>query len=227
MKKENTVLIVDDEKINRLNLGKILGELYEIVEAENGREAIEILEKEPGRFAAIVLDLVMPEFSGFQFMEVYSKSKTFGMIPVVIATVEGDSKTEKECLKLGAWDFVGKPYDPSIIQLRIKNVIDRSENQVTKELRRRTQFSELGNIYNMSMFYYMTREMLDRYPENQFAIIRMDIEKFRLINAFFGRDEGNKLLRYVAEYLIGLDYEDRYVTYGHINADVFCVCFSY
>lgn len=227
MKKENTILIVDDEKVNRLNLKKILGDMYEIVEAENGREAIDILEKEADRISAIILDLVMPEYNGFQFMEAYSQSKLFGMIPVVIATIEGDIKTEKECLKLGAWDFVGKPYDPSIIQLRVKNVIDRSENQVSKELRRRTQFSELASIYNMSMFYYATREMLDRYPEKQYALIRIDIEKFRLINAFFGREEGNKLLRYVADYLISQDYGDKLITYGHMSADVFSICLAY
>ena len=227
MKKENTVLIVDDEKVNRLNLAKILGDTYEILEAENGRDAIAILEKEHEKVSAIVLDLVMPEFSGFQFMEVYSQSKTFGMIPVVIATVEGDSKTEKECLKLGAWDFVGKPYDSSIIQFRVKNVIDRSENQISKELRRRTQFSELAAIYNMSMFYYTTREMLDRHLGQKFALLRMDIGKFRLVNAFFGRDEGNKLLKYLAEYLRGLDYENKPITFGHMSADVFCVCFAY
>lgn len=227
MKKENTVLIVDDEKINRLNLEKILGDTYEILEAENGHQAIEILEKEPEKVSAIVLDLVMPEFSGFQFMEVYSKSKTFGMIPVVIATVEGDSKTERECLKLGAWDFVGKPYDSSIIQFRVKNVIDRSENQISKELRRRTQFSELAAIFNMSMFYYSTREMLDRHPEEKFVLIRMDIGKFRLINSFFGRDEGNKLLTYLAEYLRELDYINKPIRFGHMSADVFCVCFAY
>lgn len=227
MKKENTVLIVDDEKVNRLNLAKILGDTYEILEAENGRDAIAILEKEHEKVSAIVLDLVMPEFNGFQFMEVYSQSKTFGVIPVVIATVEGDSKTEKECLKLGAWDFVGKPYDSSIIQFRVKNVIDRSENQVSKELRRRTQFSELATIYNMSMFYYTTREMLNRHSNRKFALIRMDIGKFRLVNAFFGRDEGNKLLKYLAEYLRGLDYINKPIRFGHMSADVFCACFAY
>ncbi|MBQ8279161.1 MAG: EAL domain-containing protein [Roseburia sp.] len=227
MKKENTVLIVDDEKVNRLNLRKILGDIYEIVEAENGQQAIDILERDADKISAIVLDLIMPGFSGYQFMEVYAKSKTFGMIPVVIATVEGDSKTEKECLKLGAWDFVGKPYDSSIIQFRVKNVIDRSENQISKELRRRTQFSELTTIFNMSMFYYSTREMLNRYPEKKFALIRMDIEKFRLINAFFGRAEGNKLLKYMAEYLREMDYAEKPIRFGHMSADVFGICFAY
>lgn len=225
--KENTVLIVDDEKINRLILRKILGDSYEILEAENGREAIELLEREPEAVSAVVLDLVMPEFSGFQFMEVYSKSKTFGMIPVVITTVAGDSKTERECLRLGAWDFVSKPYDAEIIRFRVKNVIDRSENHVSKELRHRTQYSEIAPIYNMSMFYYTTRKMLQRYPQEKYAFIRMDFEKFRLINSFFGRDEGNNLLKYMVEYLLHLDYINTRITFGHMNADVFCVCLAY
>ncbi len=227
MRKENTVLIVEDEKINRLSLQKILGETYEILEAENGLEAIEILEKEAGKISAIILDLIMPKCNGFEFMEIYSKSKIFGMIPVVVATIEGDIETEKKCLALGAWDFIGKPYDVGIIRFRIKNMIERSEHQMRKELQRRSQFSEVVAIYNMSMFYFATRELLNRYLEEKFAIIRMDIEKFRLINAFFGRDEGNRLLNYMAEYLLKLDYKNRHITFGHMNADVFCVCISY
>ncbi len=225
-KKENTILIVDDEKINRLNLRKILGDTYEILEAEDGKEAIDILEKNIDAVSAIILDLIMPNFNGYQFMKEYSQSKTFGAIPVVIATVAGDVATEKECLELGAWDFVGKPYDPSIIRFRVKNVIDRSQNQISKELRYRTQYSDIAPIYNMSMFYYVTNKMLDRYPDKNFAFIRMDIERFRLVNVLFGREEGNKLLFHVADSLRGLE-ESGTVAYGHNSADVFCIFMAY
>ena len=171
MRKENTVLIVDDEKVNRLNLGKILGDTYEIVEAENGREAIEILQAQKIRISAIILDLIMPEFNGYDFMREYAQSKTFGTIPVVIATVAGDVNTEKECLEMGAWDFVSKPYDASIIQFRIKNVIDRSQHQLNKELNYRIQYSDLAEIYNMSTFIYATGKMLESYKEKKFAFI--------------------------------------------------------
>ena len=62
---KNTVLIVDDEQVNRLNLRKILESSYEIMEACDGKEALEILEKEEGNLSAIILDLVMPGFSGY------------------------------------------------------------------------------------------------------------------------------------------------------------------
>ena len=218
MRKENTVLIVDDEKVNRLNLGKILGDTYEIVEAENGRQAIDILQKQYDRISAVILDLIMPEFNGYDFMKEYAKSKTFGTIPVVIATIDGDVKTEKECLKLGAWDFVSKPYDASIIQFRVKNVIDRSQHQLNKELNYRAQFSTLAEIYNMSTFIYATEKMLERNPNEKFAFIRMDIDKFRLVNAFFGQEEGDHLLKYVAEYL-----RSQFSQYKYI----FTVCLGY
>ena len=227
MIKENTVLIVDDEKVNRLNLGKILGSTYEIVEAENGQEAIEILQTQAEHISAIVLDLIMPEFDGYAFMKEYAKSKTFGMIPVVIATVEGDAKTEKECLELGAWDFVSKPYDASIIQFRVKNVIDRSQHQLKKELNYRTQYSELAEIYNLPTFQYATEKMLEQYPDKNYVMIRMDIDKFRLVNAFFGAEEGDNLLKYIANYLLNLQDEYEHVTFGHVNADIFAVCLSY
>lgn len=227
MKKENTVLIVDDEKVNRLNLRKILGSTYEIIEAEDGKEAIELLQSQTVDVSAIILDLIMPNFDGYAFMKEYAQSKTFGMIPVVIATVAGNVETEKECLELGAWDFVGKPYDANIIQFRVKNVIDRSQHQLKKELNYRAQYSELMEIYNLSTFYYATEKMLEQFSEHKYAMIRMDIDKFRLVNAFFGAKEGDSLLRHVANYLIGLREKYEHVTFGHVNADIFAVCLGY
>ena len=227
MRKDNTVLIVDDEKVNRLNLRKILDDTYEIIEAENGKEAIEILRTHSEQISAIVLDLIMPEFDGYAFMKEYAKSKTFGMVPVVIATVEGDVKTEKECLALGAWDFISKPYDVSIIRFRVKNVIDRSQYQLKKELNYRTQYSEVAEIFNMPTFCYATEKMLEQYPEYKYAMIRMDIDKFRLVNAFFGSEEGDSLLKYIANFLAELENINEKVTFGHVNADVFAVCLRY
>ena len=57
--------------------------------------------------------------------------------------------------------------------------------------------------------------------------IRIDIEKFQLINSFFGMDEGDNLLKYMADYLQNVEKEYRYITYGRIEADIFAVCFSY
>ena len=69
--------------------------------------------------------------------------------------------------------------------------------------------------------------MLNIFGTEDFAFIRIDTEKFQLINSFFGMDEGDNLLKYMADYLQNVEKEYRYITYGRIEADIFAVCFSY
>lgn len=223
----STVLIVDDAKVNRITLRKILDGIYDVLEAEDGREALEILKREQNRISAIVLDLIMPGVSGLEFMKVYGASEQYRTIPVLIATVKDDVQTERECLELGAWDFVSRPYDPDIIRFRIKNVIDRSQLQLGRELQYRAEYDILTNIYNKVKFYQMTRDLLDQNPNEKFVFIRLDIEKFQLINAFFGMAAGDRLLRYIADEIKRYAGEGANITYGRIEADIFGICMPY
>lgn len=226
---KNKILIVDDAAIDRITLRKILEESYEIIEAENGQQALDILESQTewDFISAVLLDLVMPEFSGYQFMKEYQKIETYRRIPVVVATVEGDTQTERECLELGAWDFVTKPYDPMVIRFRIKNVIERSQHQLSKELKYRADYDTLTGIYNKTKFFAETRVVLNQNASELFAFIRIDIEKFQLVNAFFGVQEGDNLLRYVARDIQAFAGESTRISYGRIEADIFCICMPY
>lgn len=226
---KNKVLIVDDAKIDRMALRKILEDTYEIIEAENGQQALDILEGQPewDPIVAVLLDLVMPEISGLQFMEEYRKVETYRRIPVIIATVEGDTCTERECLELGAWDFVSKPYDPIVIRFRLKNAIERSQHQLSRELKYRADYDMLTGIYNKTKFFETARALLNRNPSETFAVIRIDIEKFQLVNSFFGVSEGDKLLCYIAGEIRRFAGRSMLISYGRIEADVFCLCVPY
>lgn len=227
MTEKNVVLIIDDAKINRASLNRILCDTYEVLEAESAEQALDILSREAGRIAAMVLDLIMPGMSGFDFMKIYQKSEKFRNIPVIIATAEGNVKTERECLELGAWDFISKPYDPNITQFRLKNVIDRSQLQISKELKYRAEYDMLTGIYNKVKFFQMTGELLERNPSEKFVYIRLDIEKFQLVNSFFGVAEGDRLLQAIAESLrIRAQGNDK-ITYGRIEADIFGICMPF
>lgn len=223
---KHKILIVDDAAIDRIALRKILEDTYEIIEAENGQQALDILESQTewDSISAILLDLVMPEFSGYQFMQEYQKIETYRRIPVVVASIEGDTETERECLELGAWDFVSKPYDPMVIRFRIKNVIERSQQQLSIELKYRADYDTLTGIYNKTRFFEATRALLNQNTSELFAFIRIDIEKFQLVNSFFGVQAGDNLLRYVAEEIETFAGKSRRITYGRIEADIFCIC---
>lgn len=83
----------------------------------------------------------------------------------------------------------------------------------------------LTGVYNIHSFYDKTREMMDNDPDKKYAIIRVDIDKFKLINDLYGFSEGDKVLRFLAS-VIRSEMQDK-GTYGRINSDIFCMCITY
>ena len=219
------ILAVDDSLVNRKILSKIISGEYSVIEAENGEMAIGILRSQYSEIAAIILDIVMPVMDGYLVLERVAGDERFKNIPIIIATEKSDNESEIKALRLGAWDFVSKPYNGEIIKFRIKNAIERSQLYTLQQLRYLAEFDELTGIYNKNKFYKSTREMLLANPGADFVLIRFDVDRFQLINSFFGTQEGDRLLKYIAKMLSGYVSDKQPSAYGRIEADVFCLCF--
>lgn len=113
-----------------------------------------------------------------------------------------------------------------VIKFRLHNAIERSQLSAFNQLKYLSEYDALTGIYNKEKFFQATRELLDAHPGEQFAFIRADIDRFQLINSIYGADEGDCLLKYMAENLKQCGQKGRY-TYGRIDADVFAVCRTY
>ena len=118
------VLIVDDQEINRDILASILNKAYEPVLATNGLEALEALGKDGNGFVLVLLDLMMPEMSGYEFLEHVNKNGIIDAVPVIVISAEVDAKTERRCLDLKVIDFIRKPFDKLAVTRRVENVIN-------------------------------------------------------------------------------------------------------
>lgn len=221
---ENTVLVVEDNELNRMLLTTILEDTYHVLEAENGRKALEVLRDSKNSVSAVITDLIMPEMDGFQFLEAYSSSPEFVNIPVIVSTSQSDSESEVKCLEYGAWDFIKKPYNAEIIRFRVKNVIERSELYVLRKLRYQEQFDTLTGIYIKNMFVHQTKKMLKENPDEDFMILHFDIYQFQVYNSVFGMREGDKLLCHIADMLRKMSGYVEHMTYCRIEADTFCIC---
>ncbi len=220
-----TVLIVEDQMVNRVILKGILQKEYDIVEAENGAEALTVLSTDKN-ISAILLDIVMPVMDGYAVLRELKDSQ-FASLPVIVMTGESDSAAEQKALDLGAWDFVSKPYQPSVLLLRLKNVIVRSQFYLISEMKHAYEHDTLTDLYNRNSFFDMTRKLLDEYPDRRFALVRFDINKFHVFNSYWGEEEGNRLLRFVADYMRLGSKNVEPCTYARINADAFCICEPY
>lgn len=124
MENRLTILIVDDMAVNRLILKGIAGDDYNVLEADNGLEALKVLESGE-KVDIILLDLIMPEMSGIEFLEIVKSDETYKEIPVIVNTQAGERENEIRALELGADDFIVKPYHPQIVKRRIGNIVEK------------------------------------------------------------------------------------------------------
>lgn len=224
---QKTVLVVDDSTTNRSILCDILHSDYTVIQAENGIQALTKLKKQDKKVDAIILDIIMPEMDGYEFMDKIKQDKTLSQIPVIILTEKSDRGTEKKVLESGAWDFVPKPYDADIIKLRFKNVIARSQVSLLKELNNVMNYDPLTEIYSKNKFFSASKALLKDNPDKQFAFLRLDIDRFKLINSFFGTAYGDRLLKRVAKRIRDFAKTTECCTFGRIDADVFGIFTPY
>ena len=117
------ILIVDDAPINRMLLSDILEERYDIVEAENGLEAVSILEHSAQDFALVLLDIVMPVLDGFGVLAYMNKNHWINDLPVIIISSETVPAIVRRAYQLGVSDFLGRPFDTEIVRQRVTNTI--------------------------------------------------------------------------------------------------------
>lgn len=116
------VLIVEDMEINRAILVNILEDEYAILQAKDGVEAMKVIEREKENIVAILLDLVMPNMDGFEVMSRLREQGLMKKIPVLVISASNQPATEAKCLEYGVADFIGKPFDSSIVKKRVRNV---------------------------------------------------------------------------------------------------------
>ena len=207
---KNAILIVDDSRLNRETLAAILKDKYNIIEAEDGRSGLEVLEKRKDDIVLVILDIVMPGMDGIAFMEEARTRESIRNIPIVVATTETDYQTEKRCLELGVWDFIPKVFQPEIIRFRVLNTIKRS-------MAHSLEHDGLTGLYTIQKFSQCVKRNLENNQDTKFTFIRLDIERFKMINNFYGIEAGDRLLIYIS----GLTEIDAIMG----NDDVFGICF--
>lgn len=217
---KDTILVVDDEEIVKRTLTNVLAGEFEVISACNGKEALELLERNVNKIAVIVLDLIMPVMDGFQFMDEFRLHKEYDNIPVIVATSNEDWHSEKKCLEAGVWDFVMKPYNPVLLRFRIKNAIDKSRMIMAER-------DSVTGLYTKLKFYQEVRRLLVDVENETFAFVRIDIDRFKMINNFYGIKEGDKVLVSVAEELKRVSMVFNDYVYGRLENDVFAVCMPY
>lgn len=198
MELKRQILIVEDNSINREMLTEILKDRYTVLQAENGKEALDILKENKDSIALILLDVMMPVMDGYAFLDRIKEDAELALIPVIVMTQSGSEEDEVSALEHGATDFVPKPYRPRVILNRMESLIKLRE---TSAMVNQFQYDRLTGLYSKEYFYQKVREELLANPEKKYYIICSDIENFKLYNDTFGVQAGDHILKEIAEAL--------------------------
>lgn len=118
-----TILIVDDSAMNRMLLSDILSDTYNIIEAEDGEQAIAILQQHASEISIVVLDMVMPKVDGFGVLEAMNENRWIQFLPVVSISTESSPEFVERAYSLGVTDFINRPFDELIVIRRVSNTI--------------------------------------------------------------------------------------------------------
>ena len=212
---KNEILIVDDSEINRSMLHLMLEDEYEVTEAENGAEAIAIIEKGDHIFRLVLLDLVMPVMDGFCFLQELKNRKLQQQLPVIIISGDTSEESLDRAYGLGAVDFFTKPFNPSIVNHRVQNVIS---------LYAHSYRDILTGCYSRNGFIQVVENFLQRAEDvSKYSVIFYDLKNFKATNSLMGIDGGDFVLKHVSKGLINSELEPLFVT--RLEADHF-VCLA-
>ncbi len=184
------VLVVDDHEINRDALEVILEEDYNIIFAENGMECMEKLQEYKDELSIVLLDLNMPEMTGYEVLEKVKKDEALKHIPIIVLTA--DKSAELKALEMGAADFITKPFDiPGIILARVGRIIELSEG---RKLISAAEKDPLTKLYTGSFFFEYAERLFRYHKKLSLDAVVLNIEQFHIVNALNGRDFGDDIL---------------------------------
>lgn len=122
--RKRQILVVDDVELNRAILAELFQDSYEVLEAENGRQALELLEARHEDILIVLLDIIMPVMDGFEMLQNMARREWKEEIPVVLITSENSDNALLRGYELGVSDIINKPFNPNIVKRRVDNTIE-------------------------------------------------------------------------------------------------------
>lgn len=193
---QNRLLIVDDDKMNLMVLTHILQPEYKIHVALDGKSGIKIAEKYVPDL--ILSDILMPDMDGYEVFAALRKSENTAHIPVIFITGLGNIDDEKKGLRLGAADYISKPFDDIIVKLRVQHQI-KIVNQM-RLIERLSMIDQLTDIPNRRNFDNRLQLEWNRaIREGAFiGLLMSDVDYFKNYNDTYGHQQGDAALRTVA-----------------------------
>ncbi len=197
---QERILIVDDEKINLKILADLLQDRYTLILAQNGTRALELATgKDPPDL--ILLDVVMPEINGYEVLKQLKDNPVSHKIPVIFVTALNSPEEEEKGLRLGAVDYIIKPFSPPIVRMRVRNHLRfLRQYRLVEQLALLDGLTEIPNRRHFDEVFKREYARAQR-NETALSIAMADVDFFKQYNDFYGHAMGDTVLQKIAKAL--------------------------
>ncbi len=217
----NWIVVVDDEALSLTSAKTLLSsEDMKVSCLRSGKDLLKFMEKNDPDL--ILLDVMMPEMDGFDtFVALRQQEREEGKLetPVIFLTGDLDDKAEQKGLKLGASDYIHKPFNGDLLIRRIKNTIKNS--QKIEELTENATIDKLTGLLNKDSGVEKISQVCG---SEDGVLIILDLDNFKLVNDLFGHDMGDRILATFAEIMRNNTRSNDVVS--RIGGDEFLAFFS-
>jgi diguanylate cyclase (GGDEF)-like protein len=193
-----TILMVDDDPVMLIAVEAFLDEVGygSFVKTSKPKDTLALIEEHQPD--VVLLDLMMPEVSGFEVLSSIRAVEQHRYLPVIVLSGESEPAARLHALELGATDFLTKPVDPSELQLRVRNTLAFKVYQD-----RLADYDPLSGLRNRRRFESDLRQALGSLaaPADSCALLHIDLDRFKQINDTLGYRIGDRLLKAAARRL--------------------------
>lgn len=194
----NTILCIDDDPDIRNLLKSILsGAGYTVIMAENGKHGL--LTAKEDKPDLILLDVTMPGMDGYEVCRKMKDEEATKDIPIIFITAKNEDTDEAKGLRMGAVDYIRKPFYPPIVKSRVRTQLDLKLK--TDMLERLVAIDGLTNIYNRRKFDEKIDVEWKRALRTQLplSLLMSDVDHFKGFNDHYGHAAGDDCLRRVSQ----------------------------
>ena len=209
-----TLLIIDDSAAVRDELIEILtadGDFSHFLQAPDGVSGLKIFSDPEQDVDVVCCDLNMPRMDGYQFLRMARANPSLMNTPIVMVTSESDVSEVVKAFELGANDFISKPFIPSILKVRLNNMLHikhlqdllKAQRGMMEEMATRDSLTNLANLRSFRLSFEDEFNRSVRYGDSM-SVLMADLDRFKMVNDTYGHPRGDAVLKETASIMLDI-----------------------